>query len=590
MININNYKTFFNEFINFSKKEFFLLLVLLLIEAVIISLLIISIIPLVDFFLDPSLNNANYITSFFLKILNHINITPSLLIFISFFIFVNFLKAIISTIMSYGILKIKYKIVKRFSYDLLEKIFSARWSFFLKNSTGEIVNTYTNEIKKVASGLNDFVIQITNTVKFISYLITPLIINYKITLITVFFVFIFSIPFLLLGKYSNFLGKKSVSTANIFIGAINETLRLSRIIISFAKKKSTLKKNFLSFENHYFFTMRYQILDIIIVNLYYPFTIIAVGIAILLNLDQNSLSEIAAVLWSLLAAVPHFNSFVRVNSILENLIPSFQQFKNLENDAIKSLESFGKKKLLNFKNFIKVKNVNFCYNQNSPILRNCNLQFNKNKITSIVGSSGTGKSTLIDLILGMQIPSNGNIYFDEINIQELDISYLRKIIGFVPQDCLLFNDTLIANIKWANPNITTSYLNQVLDISNCNEFIKKFPAGYNTVVGEMGNKLSGGQKQRISIARALAKKPQILILDEPTSSLDSKSEQLIQNSIERISKNITTIIVAHRLSTVKNSDQIYVLDKGKVIGEGRYDYLLKNNLIFKKLFRNQIKK
>ena len=106
----------------------------------------------------------------------------------------------------------------------------------------------------------------------------------------------------------------------------------------------------------------------------------------------------------------------------------------------------------------------------------------------------------------------------------------------------------------------------------------------------MGNKLSGGQKQRISIARALAKKPQILILDEPTSSLDSKSEQLIQNSIERISKNITTIIVAHRLSTVKNSDQIYVLDKGKVIGEGRYDYLLKNNLIFKKLFRNQIKK
>jgi ABC-type multidrug transport system fused ATPase/permease subunit len=133
-------------------------------------------------------------------------------------------------------------------------------------------------------------------------------------------------------------------------------------------------------------------------------------------------------------------------------------------------------------------------------------------------------------------------------------------------------------------------LNQVLDISNCNEFIKKFPAGYNTVVGEMGNKLSGGQKQRISIARALAKKPQILILDEPTSSLDSKSEQLIQNSIERISKNITTIIVAHRLSTVKNSDQIYVLDKGKVIGEGRYDYLLRNNLIFKKLFRNQIKK
>jgi ABC-type transport system involved in cytochrome bd biosynthesis fused ATPase/permease subunit len=120
-------------------------------------------------------------------------------------------------------------------------------------------------------------------------------------------------------------------------------------------------------------------LDIIIVNLYYPFTIIAVGIAILLNLDQNSLSEIAAVLWSLLAAVPHFNSFVRVNSILENLIPSFQQFKNLENDAIKSLEFFGKKKLLNFKNFIKVKNVNFCYNQNSSILRNCNLTSNELK-------------------------------------------------------------------------------------------------------------------------------------------------------------------------------------------------------------------
>lgn len=590
MINLKTYNFFFSELIKNNKKDFYYLLSYLLLEAFVIAASVISVIPLADFFLDPNLKNVTFITEAFIDFLKYFSIKISLVAFLSFFIATHFFKSITSTLISYAIIKIKYNFLSRFSFGLMSKLLSAQWGFFLNNSSGKIISTYTNEIKKVTSGFNEFVMQIVLCIKFIAYLITPFFLNFEITIATCVLAIIFSIPFLLLGKIAHTLGKKSVETANIFMGTLNETLQAIKLIISFGKKNVALDKNKIAFKNHFKYTMRYQVLDNFIINLYQPFALLAASLAIFINIaNSNNISEIAAVLWSLLAALPYLNSFIKGNATLEHIVPSYNQFKSLEENASKNQESFGNKAFIAIKKEIEIKNLSFSYNNNVKILEDCNIKIKKNYVTALVGESGSGKSTLIDLLLGLQIPNKGGIYLDHTSLNDYNINSYRLMISVVPQDPFLFNLSIKDNLLWVKSDANEDELLYALKMSNCLEFIDKLKHGIDTIVGERGNKLSGGQRQRISLARALLKKPELLILDEPTSSLDSVSEKLIQDSIEKISSTITTVIVAHRLSTVKNANMIYLLEKGKIIANDKYSELIKNSKEFKELFKDQLK-
>ena len=585
----SNYKYFYNEFVKLYYKDFFLLLLFVLIEALVISLSIISIIPIADFFLDQSLGEANFITLWFVKTLALINIDPSLLVFFIFFILINFFKSITSSLISYGIIRIKYKVIERFSFDLLDKLLSAKWKFYLKNSSGKIINTYTNEIKKTASALNDFVTQIALGFKFFTYIITPMVLSFKITILTIAVSFIFAIPFLLVGKITNYLGKKNVETGNKFMNRINETLQGIKSILSFARKKISIRQNVDNFRNHYKYTIKFQILDTLITNLYQPFSLLAICIAILINVDNSeNISELAAVLWSLMAALPNLNSFVRGNATIQNLIPAFQQFRELEKEASQNKEIFGRKVFENIKKEIKFKNVDFSYYSGEKVLEKLNLIVKKNSITALVGESGSGKSTVVDLLIGLQTPNIGEIRVDDVNLIDLDIQSFREKTSVISQDVFLFNTSIYENLIWANPKATENEIESALDLSNSREFINKLENGIHTVVGERGVNLSGGQRQRISIARGLLKKPVLFILDEPTSSLDSISEKLIQDALEKIAKTTTTLLIAHRFSTIKNADYIYLIRRGKIIQEGDFESLKEQEGEFKKLFDNQI--
>ena len=324
--------------------------------------------------------------------------------------------------------------------------------------------------------------------------------------------------------------------------------------------------------------------------MYQSFALLAASLAIFINIaNSNNISEIAAVLWSLLAALPYLNSFIKGNATLEHIVPSYNQFKSLEENASKNQESFGNKAFIAIKKEIEIKNLSFSYNNNVKILEDCNIKIKKNYVTALVGESGSGKSTLIDLLLGLQIPNKGGIYLDHTSLNDYNINSYRLMISVVPQDPFLFNLSIKDNLLWVKSDANEDELLYALKMSNCLEFIDKLKHGIDTIVGERGNKLSGGQRQRISLARALLKKPELLILDEPTSSLDSVSEKLIQDSIEKISNTITTVIVAHRLSTVKNANMIYLLEKGKIIANDKYSELIKNSKEFKELFKDQLK-
>ena len=236
-------------------------------------------------------------------------------------------------------------------------------------------------------------------------------------------------------------------------------------------------------------------------------------------------------------------------------------------------------------------NVSFNYNDETKVvLKNINLNISGGKMTSLVGLSGAGKSTILNLIPRFYDPTDGDIKIDNQSIYKKKLSSLRKNISLVSQETTLFDDTVINNIKYANLDATDQEINEAAKLSYSLEFIDTLPKKMNTLIGENGVRLSGGEKQRISIARAILKKSKIILLDEATSSLDAETEEKIQDAISFLTKGRTTLVIAHRLSTILNSDKIYVIDSGKVIGEGRHEDLLKKSEIYKNFYEKQIQK
>ena len=223
------------------------------------------------------------------------------------------------------------------------------------------------------------------------------------------------------------------------------------------------------------------------------------------------------------------------------------------------------------------------------VLNNINLKIQSGKMTSLVGHSGAGKSTILNLIPRFYNPSSGQIFIDEQSIQEVKLSTLRKHISLVSQDTTLFDDTINNNILYANLNATEEEVYQAAKLSFALDFIEKLPNKFNTMIGENGVRLSGGEKQRLSIARAMLKKSQIILLDEATSSLDAETEDKIQNAINYLTKNRTTVVIAHRLSTILNSDRIYVIDNGLVVAEGKHEELLINSKIYENFYKKQVR-
>jgi subfamily B ATP-binding cassette protein MsbA len=236
---------------------------------------------------------------------------------------------------------------------------------------------------------------------------------------------------------------------------------------------------------------------------------------------------------------------------------------------------------------VEFKNINFSYKKDRQILKGINFTAQAGEKIAIVGGSGEGKTTLADLISLYFIPTKGKILIDGENTQELNLSFLRKIIAYVPQEIILFNDTVKNNIRYGKPNANKKEIVAATKAANADQFIETFPKKYEQIVGERGIKLSTGQKQRLAIARALIRDPKILILDEATSSLDVQSEKLVQEALEKLIKGRTTFIIAHRLSTVRNADKILVLEKGKIIEQGNHQELIEKKGAYYKFYSLQ---
>ena len=251
------------------------------------------------------------------------------------------------------------------------------------------------------------------------------------------------------------------------------------------------------------------------------------------------------------------------------------------NEEEKIVDSPNALEKLIFKNEISFENIHFKYDE-QEILNNISFQIPHGETVALVGHSGAGKTTLADLLIRLHDVSSGQITIDGHNIKNIKSSALRSLMGVVSQESILFNDNVYNNIAFGDSDVNEEKVIEAAKMANAHEFIIALENGYKTNIGDGGNKLSGGQKQRISIARALYKNPQILILDEATSSLDTASEKAVQQALDRLMQNRTSLVIAHRLSTIKNAQKIIVLDKGKIVEMGSHDELIKQNNFYKR--------
>jgi subfamily B ATP-binding cassette protein MsbA len=249
-------------------------------------------------------------------------------------------------------------------------------------------------------------------------------------------------------------------------------------------------------------------------------------------------------------------------------------------------EKQGHSKIHGFKNSIRFENVSFTFPGNSsPVLKDINLEIRQGEMIAVVGRSGVGKSTLVDLIPKFHVPSSGTLSVDGININDIELHSLREQIGIVSQDIILFNDTVRENIAFGKRNVSEEDIIEAAKMAYADEFIRELSEKYNTIIGERGLKLSGGQRQRIAIARAILKNPPILILDEATSSLDSVSESIVQKALDLLMKGRTTIVIAHRLSTIRNADRILIIEKGRIADIGNHEELIEKNTTYRELYQ-----
>jgi len=569
--------TVFSVFSQFSKqypKQFIYLFVLLLIEGVVAGFSMLAIVPLADFVLDTTLIKASRITLFVIEVFKNCHIAPSFWSFGLLFVLLYFLKGLIEVIIKYATLKIKYIIINGLFNDSLTIFFKAKWGFFSTAQNGILLNTLNKELTTIGDTLGQIAMLIAQSVQLIIFLVVPFLLNHILTLRVIGISFLLGLPFLFLNKISYKLGKRNTETANEAMGVLNELLQAARLILGFGKQEASKKRYLLALNKHIDATMFSQTLTLAIPKFFLPLGMMSVIISIGYAISDNTpISELAAIMWSFLAIIPIIASLLTNNISLNNFIPSYEQLSILRRKANDYEEIAGKNIFYSLKKDIIFNNVNFTYAGREQTITNLNIQIEKGKVTALVGESGSGKSTVTDLLLGLQVPEFGEVLIDGISLNDYNQNSFRSQIGYVPQDPFLFNCSIRENLIWSFEKANDFEIWNALELANASEFIKELPDGINTIVGDRGVRLSGGQRQRIALARALLRKPELLILDEATSALDSESENSIQKSIDRVSKSTTILVVAHRLSTISNADKVYVLKNGVIIEEGSYKYL-----------------
>ena len=562
--------------------------IVLVVQSLIGTVSIFTVAPVIDFFINPDLRNASPITRQAAAMMRSIGLPMTLGTFLSVFLAVQFFKNGFTLFARHCLLRTKYAVLRALMVGTFEDFLHARWLFFSSSKQGTILNTFVREISMVGDAFGAMALYFASLLQVIFYLAVPFYISWQVTSLSLATALLLAWPFLLLGRVNYRLGKLNTSTANEVVAVIQESLSLVKVVLGFGNQYKSVHNLAAAFDAHRNTTLKSQTLGLATPLMYEPLATLVLVIALFAAQHFGlALSEMAVLLWALRNSIPTVGDLALQRNSLANFFPSYEQIQALKQRARELRQQSGELPFTGFRREIAVENLTFTFPGHEPTLADIDLRIPKGKMVALVGESGAGKSTLIDMIMGFNEPLSGQITFDGVPLQRFDINSYRRRIGYVPQDSVLFNMTVRDNLRWAKESATDAEIQEACRQANAKEFIERFPAGYDTVVGDRGVRLSGGQCQRLALARAILRKPELLILDEATSSLDTYSERLIQQAIETIAKETTVIVIAHRLSTIVNADYVYVLHMGRVVEEGMYRELVRKEGQFSRMMQMQ---
>jgi ABC-type multidrug transport system fused ATPase/permease subunit len=551
--------------------HFMLLFGFVFIQALLNALSVIAVAPITDYLLERVNENASQITQYLIQIFASFGASLTLLTVFLFFGSLTLINGFAGVATQYALLRIKYDVLIHLLTDTMGQFFRARYLFFSQGDMGKLLNSFQQEVNKVGDTFGHIAQLLANLLQAIIFLIVPFVLNPKLTIIFIVTSGIISLPLWLLGGISYSLGKKNTETANISAGVLHETLTAAKLILGFGRQNNAVKRYKISFVNHSIVSVNFQTLQRGISLLFIPFGMTAALVALYIAyLDGVPFSEMTMVMFALMRLIPIIGQLAQGKTSIEGFIPAYEQLEQLRKDASALEEPSGGIAFNGLKDGLRFSNVTFKYPGRKPALDRINFEVNKGSMIALVGQSGAGKTTLVDIMLGLYQQSAGEILLDEKSLLDYDLNSYRQRVGYVPQDPQLFNTTVRENLLWSEPEASEQDIWHSCKLANAESFVRELPDQLETVLGDRGVRLSGGQRQRLALARAIIRKPDLLILDEATSSLDTESERLIQKSIDSLSSEMTIVAIAHRLSTIRNADYVYVIDKGKIIEEGSY--------------------
>ena len=488
-------------------------------------------------------------------------------------------------------------IKKKLQLDMLNTLISADTQSIDEKHSGKFISNLTYDVMHITNLLSNGILNLfKDSLTLIGLLTVMFLQNWKLSLIAIILIPIASTAARSLGKRMGKVTTQAQEKSSFLTKYLVELFKNHRLTKIFQKEKYEKNRadNYLDQLKEKNKKIGHVILRISPVMEILTGVMIAILIFYsgkLIAKDEISVNNFFSFLAAMMLAYQPVRSLSTLNVILNQGLSAASRILSVV-DTERFIKNNNNARAINISNAnIEFKDVLFSYNQsNGDVLKNVNLIFEGGKMTSLVGHSGSGKSTILNLIPRFYDCSMGDIKIDNQSIYNSTIESLRKSISLVSQETTLFDDTIKNNIKYANLDASDEEVLQAAKLSYCDEFINKLPDKYETLIGEDGVRLSGGEKQRISIARAMLKKSSIILLDEATSSLDSETETKIQEALKILTKNKTTVVIAHRLSTILNSNNIYLIDSGKVIDNGKHEELLAKSKIYKNFHDKQIKR
>ena len=487
---------------------------------------------------------------------------------------------------------VELKLVRNIRDQLYKHIQTLSLGYFHKRHTGSITSIVMNDVEQLQIALGTvfqrLFVEPINILTFVSLLF---IISWKLAIIATIIIPLAGIAIIGIGKSIRRKSRRTQQKIAEIMQILTETLSSIRIVKAFVNEKEEIKKFTRESSDYFKLLLKRARLDLISGPVTESFGVI-IGVVLLwyggteVLMDRGLVPEdfirFILILFSILGPIKQLSN---VNLKIQVGAASAERIFELLDTPSEIVENPNPIDLGVFNKSIRFEKVHFEYSkENDQVLDQVSFTINKGEVVAMVGPSGAGKSTIADLIPRFFDVSNGVIKIDENDIRKLSLASLRSNMGIVTQEVILFNDTIKNNIAYAQQDVSDEAIHAAAKAANALEFIEKTRNGFDTLIGERGAKLSGGQKQRLAISRALLKNPPILILDEATSALDTESEKKVQKAIEALMKDRTTLVIAHRLSTVQNADKIIVIDKGKVVETGTHQHLYEQSGLYTKLY------